>query len=398
MRFVYKNVILFCLLTISTQVIASTVANSRTHAIQKVASSFKSLCQSHLFSGTVLIAINGNVRLEKACGLASRNFSVPNTISTKFNLCSVGKLFTAVAIAQLIQAKKLSLDTHVVDLVPSWLPMTSANKITVKQLLIHASGLGNFMEDTRWKQGADSGFYNKTDDYKPLIKEEKLLFEPGTSQAYSNSGYIILGKLIEKLSGMTYEQYVQKNIFAPAHMGDTGIWPLDDIVKNRAVGYYYSCKRNLCKWKNNYYQAPFIGTAAGGAYSTINDLFKFSQFLYQNKFLNSHLTQQMLLTTVIRPSDDVVIKSIKIGGKHIPEAFSPYGFAGAWNTFGVAVWKKPNLIGHTGGTPGAGALFAMSPDNKYTIIILSNSGSKGQVALYQKIRDDFGFKGPIKNF
>lgn len=92
------------------------------------------------------------------------------------------------------------------------------------------------------------------------------------------------------------------------------------------------------------------------------------------------------------------IKDLRIGDVDIPETFSSHGFAGAWNTFGFAVWKEPILIGHTGGAPGVGALFAMSPDNKYTIIILSNNGAKGQVALYQKIRDALGFRGPIKNF
>jgi len=213
MKLDYKKIILFCLLGIPTQAIVSTSAHSAVLAIKKASASFKSLCRSHIFSGAALIAVNGRVRFEKACGLASRNFSAPNTISTKFNLGSIGKLFTAVAVAQLIQAKKLSLDTHVIDLIPSWLPLSNANKITVKQLLIHASGLGNFMDDTRWKQGSDSGFYNTTDDYKPLINEGKLLFEPGARQAYSNSGYIILGKLIEKLSSMPYKQYVQKVTF-----------------------------------------------------------------------------------------------------------------------------------------------------------------------------------------
>ncbi len=391
-----KKIIIFSLLAISTQV--SAAANLDASAIKKISSSFKTLCQSHAFSGAVLIGINGKVRFENACGLASRNFSVPNTISTKFNLGSVGKLFTIISIAQLIQEKKLSLDTPVANIIPLWLPMKNANKITIRQLLIHASGLGNFMNDPRWKIGADSGLYNTTDDYEPLIRGEKLLFKPGTSQTYSNSGYLVLGKVIEKLSGLHYAQYIQKNIFNLAQMNNTGIWALDEVVKNRAVGYYYSCKRNSCAWKNNYYQAPFIGTAAGGAYSTVNDLFKFSQFLYQNKFLNSHLTQKVLSTIVIQPSDAVFIKKIQIGGQSIPEVFSRYGFAGTWNTFGVAVWKDPTLIGHTGGTPGASALFAMSPDNKYTIIILSNSGTDGQITLYQKIRNYFGFKDPIKNF
>lgn len=397
MKSACKKIFLLCLLILSRQTLASTVSHSEKTEIKNIAVSFKSLCQSDTFSGTVLIAINGKIRLKNTCGLASRGFSVPNQINTKFNLGSIGKLFTIVSIAQLIQEKRLSLDSRVKKLIPSWLLMKGGNHITVGQLLIHASGLRNFMANKRWQLGADSGLYDKTDDYQPLISEEKLLFKPGTSQAYSNSAYVVLGKIIEKISGMPYKKYIQKNIFLPAGMIDTGIWPLDDIVKNRAIGYYYSCKKRQCKWKNNYYQAPYIGTSAGGAYSTIDDLFKFSQFLHHHKLINKAFTTQVLSTTMIRPSKNVFAKRYNIGGVEIPETMSPYGFAGAWNRFGFAVWKNPTLLGHTGGTPGAGALLAMSPDNKYTIIILSNNGAKGQIALYQKIRNDFKFKGPIKN-
>jgi len=110
------------------------------------------------------------------------------------------------------------------------------------------------------------------------------------------------------------------------------------------------------------------------------------------------LTKKILSTEIIRPSDNITIKPLKVGENLVQETVSPYGFAGAWNQFGFAVRETPRLIGHTGGTTGAGALFVMSPDNKYTIIILSNNGTQGQIALYQKIRDDLGFKGIIKDF
>lgn len=397
MKFIYKRYLLIIILLLTAQVNASSIDHFKKAGIQKVAASFKGLCQSKQYSGTVLITMHGKIRFQGACGLASRGFSASNTISTKFNLGSIGKLFTIVSIAQLIEENKLSLNTQVKKVIPSWLPMKMGNQITVGQLLIHASGLGNFMQDKRWQLGADSGLYNTTNAYQPLVSDEKLLFKPGTSQSYSNSGYIILGKLIEKISGLSYKEYIQKNIFNPAGMHNTGIWPLDDIVKNRAVGYYYSCQKRNCKWKNNYFQAPYIGTSAGGAYSTVGDLFKFSQFLYHHQLLNKNFTKKILSTTVSRPSKKLIVKDYKIGDANIPETMRPYGFAGAWNTLGFAVWKNPVLLGHTGGTPGAGALLAMSPDNKYVIIILSNNGAKGQVALYQKIRDDLKFSKTIRN-
>ena len=210
---------------------------------------------------------------------------------------------------------------------------------------------------------------------------------------------MILGAVIEKLSHKSYTEYITTHIFNVAKMLDTRIYPLDAIVKNRAVGYYRSCKSKMkeCLWRNNNFEAPFIGTAAGGAYSTVEDLFKFSQSLFRNELLGAEMRKQVFSTMISQPSNVIRVKSLKIGGMDIPENFSSYGFAGAWNKFGFAVWNNPSLIGHTGGTTGAAALFAMSPDNQYTIIILSNIDN-GTTLLYKKIREALEFKEAIENF
>ena len=210
---------------------------------------------------------------------------------------------------------------------------------------------------------------------------------------------MILGAVIEKLSHKSYTEYITTHIFNVAKMLDTRIYPLDAIVKNRAVGYYRSCKSKMkeCLWRNNNFEAPFIGTAAGGAYSTVEDLFKFSQSLFRNELLGAEMRKQVFSTMISQPSNVIRVKSLKIGGMDIPENFSSYGFAGAWNKFGFAVWNNPSLIGHTGGTTGAAALFAMSPDNQYTIIILSNIYN-GTTLLYKKIREALEFKEAIENF
>lgn len=398
MRINYQAIIFFLLFTISTNLSAKNIPDLA-EKIKKIDASFVQLCQSNKFSGAALVAINGTVRLEKACGLANRDFHIQNTIKTKFNLGSVGKLFTSISIAQLIEANKLESNSRVRKFIPTWLNMPNGKAITINQLLIHASGLSNFMDDERWQLGADSGLYLHTDDYKPLIANKDLLFKPGMSQIYSNSGYLILGAVIEKLSHKSYTEYITTHIFNVAKMLDTGIYPLDAIVKNRAVGYYHSCKSKMieCRWKNNNFEAPFIGTAAGGAYSTVEDLFKFSQALFRNELLGAEMRKQVFSIMISQPSNGIRVKSLKIGGMDIPENFSPYGFAGAWNKFGFAVWNNPSLIGHTGGTIGAAALFAMSPDNQYTIIILSNVDN-GTTLLYKKIREALELKGAIKNF
>ena len=356
-------------------------------------------CSTKNFSGAVLIAFDRKIIFENVCGLANRSFEVNNNIETKFNLGSVGKLFTSIAIAQLVQKNKISLSSPVYQIIPGWLPNDEqSKKITVGQLLTHSSGLGNFMDDKRWKLGADSGLYIKIKDYKPLIHDDKLLFIPGTHQLYSNNGYIVLGAIIEAVTHISYREYLEKNIFKPADMRDTGIWSLDEVVPNRSEGYFKICVNTKCHWKNNNYEAPFIGSPAGGAYSTIIDMLKFSEILHRNILVSPELTKEILSTHIIPASHDIEIKKYKIDGLRIPEDFSHYGFAGAWNKYGFAVWENPLLLGHTGGIQGASAFFANSPGNKYTIIILSNMSGSEPIRLYMNIRRILGFSTTIINY
>jgi CubicO group peptidase (beta-lactamase class C family) len=165
------------------------------------------------------------------------------------------------------------------------------------------------------------------------------------------------------------------------------------IIKNRAEGYFKICKNNKCYWKNNNFAVPFIGSPAGGVYSTIEDLFQFSRYIHQSKLMS-----QVLSADIVSISKDIKIKPYKIDEIKIPENFSPYGFAGAWNKFGFAVWTDPLLVGHTGGIQGASAFFATSPDDKYTIVILSNISGSGPIILYQNIREILEFPGKITNY
>lgn len=364
----------------------------------KLDTEFQKACQAQTFSGTVLIAIDNQIIFEKACGLANRSFNVPNRFDTKFNLASVGKLFTSIAIAQLIQQNKLNLTTSVYNILPTWLPNENQKNITVGQLLLHTSGLGSFMDDARWKLGSDSALYVAVDDYKPLLIDENLKFAPGTSQYYSNSAYLLLGAIIEAVTHMRYADYLQQNIFLPAGMKNTGIFRLDEPTPNRAEGYLSVCKEGKCRWINNNYESPFVGSPAGGAYSTVEDLFRFAVALHQNKLLNPDLTKEVLSAQIIIPSKDIAIKKLKIGNLEIPENYSAHGPVGAWNTYGLAVWHHPDLVGHTGGIAGASSFLATSPDGKYTMIYLSNIDGSGPISLYIKMRAALGLPPDIDNF
>lgn len=368
---------------------------------KKLATDFAELCATKEFSGVVLIAVEDKILFEKACGTANRSFLVPNTIATKFNLGSVGKLFTSVAVAQLIQQNKLSLYDPINKYLSDWLPSDNSDnsdKMTIQQLLVHASGLGNFMDDGRWKLGSDSGLYVKVNDYRALIQDDKVQFIPGQSQVYSNNGYIILGAIIEKVAGMDYVDYLTKNIFVPAGMKNTGIFRLDDLVENRAEGYFYECKQTKCKWKNNNFETPFVGSPAGGAYSTVEDLFQFAKALHHAVLLDSAASQTILSPKIMDISKKLTLKNITVNGVEIAEQFSQFGFAGAWNQYGFAVWDNPKLVGHTGGTLGAAALFATTPDGKYTIIILSNVSNAAPINYYKKVRSALGWSDHIINY
>ncbi len=373
-----------------------------TNSLNEFNRDFQSMCDYQEFSGAVLLAIDDKIVFERACGFANRNFNVPNTIDTKFNLGSVSKIFTSVAIAQLIGQNKLSLSTSIQKITPSWLPEELAKKITIGQLLIHTSGLGNYIEDSDWKLKSNSNLYTNTSDFRDLIYDSKLLFTPGTSQYYSNNGYILLGAVIETLSQQNYINYLKKSIFEPAAMNNTDLFRLDEPTLNRADGYMYQCSKGKCLWKSNYFQANFIGNAAGGAYSTVGDLFKFSHALHNNMLLTPELTKEVLSDRIITPSNDIdvyiAIKPLKLNNLEIPVDFSSYGFAGAWNKFGLAAWEQPSFLGQTGGMAGASAFFATSPEGKYTVIILSNVSGSGSILLYKRIRALLGLSADIMNF
>src|SRR5574341_1968495 len=174
------------------------------------------LVQADSFSGAVLIAKDGKTLWSAAYGIADRNFNVPNKIDTKFNLGSMNKMFTAVAIAQLVEKGVLSFDDPVSKWIPGALSGDAGDKVRLKHLLSHTSGLGSYFSD-EW-DAASRARYRSVDDWMPLAKKETLQFEPGTRWSYSNTGMLVAGKVIEAASKQTYFDYVREHIYKPAGM------------------------------------------------------------------------------------------------------------------------------------------------------------------------------------
>ena len=261
-----------------------------------------------LFSGVVVLAKDGKPLLTRAYGYADRSRTAKNNPETKFNLGSINKIFTQVAIAQLAQAGKLSLSDTVRKHLPDY-PSPIADRITIEQLVTHRSGMGDVFGE---KFMASSSRLHTLRDYLELFKDEPLQFEPGSSQRYSNAGYIVLGLIIEKLSGMSYPDYMRRHIFAPAGMTSTGLFEATEATPNRAVGYTKRGENGpLPERQPNTAMLPARGNSAGGGYSTAGDLLRFVAALESEKFLHKQWTNWIYEK---RPSGEPVQRALGIAG------------------------------------------------------------------------------------
>jgi CubicO group peptidase (beta-lactamase class C family) len=236
-------------------------------------------------SGVVLFARDGKPLFRKAYGMADLGLRVPNNPETKFNIGSINKLFTRIAIEQLAERGKLSLDDTLAKHLPDYPNQEVAAKVTLRQLLEFKSGLGDIFTP-EFRDAAKDRFRSPR-DWFAVFAHQPLQFEPGTSQKYSNAGYVVLGAVVEALSGQTYDEYVQEHIFKPAGMTETGAWDLDDPIPNRAVGYTRKNPRGLASnggRRANSFLTAFKGSPAGGGYSTVDDLLRLDAALRRGIF------------------------------------------------------------------------------------------------------------------
>ena len=302
------------------------------------------LAATNDFSGVVLIAKDGKPIVQQAYGFANRADGIRNTEQTKFNIASMGKMFTAVAVMQLVQAGKISVDDKVGKYLPAFPNQTVRDEVTIQQLLTHTSGLGDFLG--KYAKVAKDG-YKSVSDYLPLFGNDAPLFTPGSRLAYSNTGYMVLGLIIEAVSGETYFDYVRKYVFEPAGMADTDAYELDYAVPGMAVGYSRSSDRPG-KWRNNLFTNVVKGGPAGGSYSTAADLLKFADALTHDRLLSKANTD--LLTT---------------GKQKYGSRMYAYGFT-------EESLNGHRIIGHGGGNVGIADELMIFTDLGYTAVILTN--------------------------
>jgi CubicO group peptidase (beta-lactamase class C family) len=294
------------------------------------------------FSGAVLLARNGHILFEKAYGFADRETHKPNQLNTQFRFGSMGKMFTAISIMQLVQDGKIDLSAPIGRYLPDYPNQDVATKVTVSNLLTHTGGTGDiFGPDFEARKASLSDLK----DYVDLYGKRPLEFTPGTRFAYSNYGFILLGRIVEEVSGLTYDQYLQRNIFTPAGMHSTGNLPESDRLPRRAVG-YMGFEASLKRADET---LPVRGTSAGGGYSTVGDFNRFVEGLLSHRLLSAG-TLQKLISGGITGSD----------GKSYPF------------DFGATIPGSGRFIGHNGGAPGQNGSLLHFLDSGYTVVVLAN--------------------------
>ena len=234
-----------------------------------------SLAAKDEFSGVAVLARNGAPVFQRALGMADREARRANTVETAFNLGSINKIFTQIAVRQLAAQGKLSLDSTLAAYWPDYPNAEVARRVTIRQLLRHTSGIGGNIFDP--PAGGNRRAIRRLADFLPLFVHEPLQFEPGTRNAYSNAGYVVLGLLVERLSGESYYDYLAAHIYRPAGMTRTAHYAVDSLPPNTAIGYTRGEREApaTAPLRPNSADLPGRGSSAGGGYSTAADLVRF---------------------------------------------------------------------------------------------------------------------------
>lgn len=306
------------------------------------------------FNGTILIRHNSKQIYKKSFGLANIPFKVPNTIDTKYKVASITKAFTSVLTLQLYQEGKLDLDKTIINYLPNY-KGPAGNQVTIRQLLNMTSGMRNMdiglTLESILKQGAPQyQLPHTSDEMLTQYSSDSLVNPPGTKWDYNNAEFIILGKIIEKITGKTFEQALTEKILQPLQMNNTGMLKVEKIVERLADNYFF---RDDLKMMSNdlpvYYSNWY---AAGAMYSTVDDIGKFADALFGEKLLKQPALKQMFNSGLSEYGLGVwVYKNYDINGKM------------------YTIVKRPGSI------MGAQAMLFHVLENNSSIIILSNTGT-----------------------
>ena len=347
-----KRIVLYMITLIFTLTIllVGCVSNETTSGQESTKANYKEI-QSKLikcmdnyskedgFSGTILVAKDDDILLSRGYGMADYDNNIANTTHTVFEIASLTKQFTATAILMLQENKLLNvqdtLDKYISD-------YPNGDKIKIYNLLTHTSGIPDYF---KFVDSLESGRHTYThDELIEMFKNKQLDFDPGTSYEYSNSNYVLLGDIIEKVSKMKYEEYIQKNILTPLEMNETGFLSNQSTIKDKAIGYSITWE-NTNKYTKAIDCESSLLDSAGEICSTVEDLYKWERALFTGKLIKK---------------------------ESLDEMFTPY-----LNNYGYGWFIKrksegDKLIFHDGSLPGYTTFKERNVDKKYVVIILSN--------------------------
>ncbi len=336
-----------CLACVSSSAQTKTVAELKSQTAKVDAFVRKKMTANHIPGLSLAIVRDGKIAHAKGYGMANLELSVPASENTAFAIYSITKTFTGVATMMLVEEGKISLEDpiskYLADLPEIWKPAT------VRQLLNHTSGIKDFAPIL-----FESG--DMTRDYTPaevlkLVTAFPLEFPSGESWDYTNTGFYLLGILIEKVSGKTYEQFLRERIFVPLEMRDTRLENLAELIPNRANGY---------TWQNNKFRnavriSPTLSFSVAGLVSTVLDLAKYDAALYTEKLLKKSTLEQMWTSAKLNNGDT-----------------TENGLG-----FGLTPYQGHKRVGHSGGAAGFSTTITRLIDDKVTVIVLTNADQEG---------------------
>ncbi|HUI42912.1 MAG TPA: serine hydrolase domain-containing protein, partial [Terriglobia bacterium] len=298
------------------------------------------------FNGSVLVAEGGSVIYKKGFGLADMEWNLANAPDTKFRLGSVTKQFTSMLVMQQVEKGRLRLDGRVSDYLPYYRKETG-DRITVRHLLTHTSGIPNYTALPHFFEDVSRNPFGVKEFVQKYCSGD-LEFEPGSKFSYSNSGYFVLGAILEQVTGEPYERLLREGIFDPLGMKDTGYDHWEAILPRRAVGY----EKSLGGYATAPYLDMSIPFSAGSLYSTVEDLYRWDQALYTERLITAKSREMIFTPYLGNYAFGWVVRR------------QPVGPAGAQRV----------VIGHEGGINGFNTLITRIPEDRHLVVLLNNTG------------------------
>lgn len=300
------------------------------------------------FNGAVLVAKGGEVIFKQGCGMANREWGVPNRPDTKFRLGSITKQFTSAVVLQLVDEGRIDIGGRLIDYLPDYRADTG-KRVTIHHLLTHTSGIPSYTGLPRFFEDISRRAYSPADFVAEFCSGD-LEFEPGASYRYNNSGYFLLGAVIEAVTGQPYHQVVRERIFEPLEMRDSGYDSHTALIARRADGYNHG----FDGYSNAEWLDMSLPYAAGSLYSTVEDLFRWDRALAAGRVVTREMQKRLF-------------------NRHVKAGRSFYGYGWVIGEVSLPGLDKPlRVIGHGGGINGFNTILERYPEEDILIVVLNN--------------------------